>query len=144
MREFWKKTALLAAIGLAAGLLVGLCFILLNGIKSVVETEGPGWLLAYMLISGAMGMINLSTMTIYEIESWSLTRATLTHFVIVMGTVCGLGLFLGWFRSASGFIMLAAAVVAYFIIWLIMYLSYKRQVRRMNEDLKHWKDAQGE
>lgn len=140
MKDFLKKAAPMAAIGLAAGLLVGLGFTLAFGLH---EHFGAHRLLVYMLISGAMGMINLGTVSIYDIESWSITRCTLTHFAIVMATVCGLGLFLGWFAEASGFIMLAVSVVIYFIIWLIMYLSYRRRVRRMNEDLKHWKDAQG-
>ena len=142
MKELLKKTALLAAIGFAAGLLVGFSFLMLNGLQSTVAENGAGWTVAYMLISGAMGMINIGTMTLYEIERWSLTRATLTHLAITLSTCCGLGLFLHWFRSATGWIMLAIFIVAYFIIWLIIYLSYKRQVRKLNEHLAHWKDAQ--
>lgn len=143
MRELWKKTALLAAIGFAAGLLVGLGFLLLNGIGEVYAREGAAWMIVYLLISSGMGMVNMGTMTIYGIERWSITRATLTHFCIVMSTFSGLGAFLGWFHSALGIIMLVACVIMYIIIWLIIYLSYKRQVRRMNEDLKRWKDTQG-
>ena len=144
MKELWKKTALLAAVGLATGILVGLGFLLPNGILETFTQRGSGWALAYMLICGAMGMINMGTMTIYEIEHWSLTRATLTHFAITLSTFCGLGLFLGWFRSTLIIVMLALFVIAYFIIWLSMYLSYRRQVRRMNEELRHWKETQQE
>ena len=143
MKELWRKTAMLAAIGFAAGLLVAGGFLMLNGIQEVYAARGAGWMAAYILISGGVGLVNMGTMTIYGIERWSLTRATLTHFAIVLGSYFALGGFLGWFRSAMAWIMLAGFVVVYFIIWLIIYLSYKRQVRRMNEDLKHWKDAQG-
>ena len=40
--------------------------------------------------------------------------------------------------------VLGSCVVIYFIIWLIMYLRGKRQVRRINEALRTWKDAQGD
>ena len=142
MKELLKKTALLSAIGFAVGVLVGLGFLAFYGVQATVEAYGAGWLMAYMLICSAMGAINLGTMTLYEIERWSLTRATLTHLAITLATCGGLGLFLGWFRSAVIWYMLIAFVVAYFIIWLIIYLSYKRRVKKLNEDLKHWKEAQ--
>lgn len=143
MKELLKKSALLGTIGFALGLLVGFGFLIYHGIQTVVTANGAGWTVAYMLICGAMGMVNMGTMTLYEIERWSLTRATLTHLAITLATCCGLGLFLGWFNSSTAWIMLAAFIIAYFIIWLIIYLSYKRRVRKLNEELKHWKDAQG-
>lgn len=144
MKELLKKSALLGAIGFAVGLLVGFGFLVCHGMQATVAEKGAGWTVAYMLISGGMGLVNMGTMTLYEIERWSLTRATLTHFAITLSTCCGLGLFLGWFRSATAWIMLAAFVAVYFIIWLVIYRSYKRRVRKLNEDLKHWKDAHSE
>ena len=143
MRDFWKRTALLAAIGLAVGLLIALFFIVLEGGRAFVAERGGAWVLAYALICGAMGMLNLGTTTIYDVERWSITRCTLTHFAICVTTLSGLGLFLGWFRSAMILYMLVPFTIGYFVIWLFMYLFYKRKVRRMNEDLKRWKDAQG-
>ena len=92
MRELLRKSALLSAIGFAAGMLVGFGFLMAQGIQAILSRLGPGWVLAYLLICSAMGMINVGTMTIYEIERWSLTRATPTHFAITLCTFCGLGL----------------------------------------------------
>ena len=139
MGEMWKRTAIRAGAGLALGLLVGLGFLLFPG-----GERSAGWVAAYLLICCAMGGINVGTTTLYEIERWSITRATLAHLAVTLTTFCALALFLGWFRSATIWVMLAAFTAAYFIVWLVMYLSCRRQVRKMNEDLKRWKAAQGE
>ena len=117
-----------------------------NGILETFPQRGSGWALAYMLICGAMGMINMGTMTIYEIEHWSLTRATLTHFAITMACLCLIGFPMDWFTLHDPYTpwILGGCVVVYFIIWLVMSLHGKRQVRRINEALKTWKDRQGE
>ena len=139
MRNLWKRTMIRAAVGLAMGLLIGLGFLALPGGK-----HGAGWVAAYLLICCAMGVINMGSTTLYEIERWSITRTTLAHLAITLTTFCGLALFLGWFRSGTIWIMLALFIGFYFVVWLVMYQSYRRQVRKMNEDLKRWKAAQGE
>jgi len=50
---------------------------------------------------------------------------------------------LKWFRpwSAAFWIMLTAVVVGYFIIWLIMYCHYQKQVRKLNELMKERQEA---
>lgn len=35
----------------------------------------------------------------------------------------------------------AAMVIGYFIVWLVMYLAYKRQIRKINEGLKKIKSS---
>ena len=146
MNDLWKKTAILAVIGFALGVLVSLGFLLHLGMEAVYEQQGGRWIMVYMLLSGGLGMASMGSMTIYEIEHWSLTRATLTHLAITLAAFCALGGWLGWFddlRRPWVWITFALYLGAYFIIWLIMYQSYKHKVRRINEELKHWKDAQG-
>ena len=97
-----------------------------------------------MALSGLLGAVNVGTTTIYTLERWDVLRCTLVHFAIAMTTFCAVGFTLGWLspRNPASLWMLAACVIAYFIIWLIMYLRYRRQIRRINEALKGWKDAQ--
>ena len=146
MNEFWKKTAILAAVGFILGILVGMGFLLIGGSGIYFEMNGANRTALYLALSGLLGAVNMGPVTIYSLERWGLLRCTLTHFFISMSSVCAVGFTLGWLSLRDPFTvwMLAGCVVAYFIIWFIMYALYKRQIRRMNEALKRWKDEQGE
>ena len=145
MREFWKQTAILAAIGFIAGVFVGLGFLLIGGNGIYFEINGADRTALYLVLSGLMGAVNMGAMTIYSLEHWGLLRCTLTHFIITMSSVCAVGFTLGWLSLSDSFTLwiLIVCVVAYFIIWTIMYMRYKRQIRRMNAALERWKAEQG-
>lgn len=145
MREFWKKTEKLAVVGFVLGMLVGLVFLAIaTGIRAYYVKYGAGQMALFMGLSGLLGAVNVGTTTIYELERWSLLRCTLTHFVIAMGSYFAVGFALGWlsFDEPLSFIMVPACVVVYFIIWLVMYLIYKRQIRYINAALGQWKAKQ--
>lgn len=127
-----KKAMLLGLIGYIAGCVIALCFALQNENFSFVSAL-PG-----ILLGGIPGTIAMGSTVIYDIEEWSLLRATVTHFMIVMGAMLLACFVLKWFEpwSAPFWIMLAAELVGYAIVWLIMYLCYKKQVRRLNKLLK--------
>ena len=146
MRELWKKTATLASIGFALGILVGLGFLSITGIGAYFARKGPGGMALYLALSGLLGAIGMGTTTIYDLEHWGLLRCTLTHFIIVTAAYCAVGFTLGWLdlHSPMTLFILAGCVVAYSIIWLIMYLRFNREIRRINEALKDWKRKQGE
>ena len=80
----------------------------------------------------------MGTMVIYDIEKWSILRATFTHFLIVMGVMLLACFVLKWFEpwSAAFWIMMAAELAGYVIVWLILYHSYRRKVRKLNDMLR--------
>ena len=136
MTAMAKKAMLLGLIGYIAGCIIGLFFAL----------QREGFTLASslpdILMGGIPGAIAMGTAVIYDIEEWSLFRATVTHFLIVMVALLLACFVLKWFEpwSAPFWIMLAAELVGYIIIWLIIYLCYKKQVRKLNNLLKeNWK-----
>ena len=141
MRALKRRMAILAAAGFALGLLVGLCFLAPHGIREYYAQSGPGRLALYLALSGALGAVNVGTTTIYSLERWGLLRCTLTHFLIAMTTCCTVGFILGWLslREPGTLWILAVCAVVYFIVWLVMYLIYKRQIRRINAALQRWK-----
>ena len=104
-----------------------------------------GALALHLAISGVVGAVNMGSTTIYTLEHWGLLRCTATHFLITMAWLCLIGFSMGWFdlREPLSLLILAACVVIYFIIWMIMYLRCKRQIRQINEALRAWKDQQG-
>ena len=131
----WKKAVLLGALGYAVGLVIGMAIFLCNSSRSFAET------LPYILLSGIPGAVAMGSSVIYGVEKWSVARATVTHFLITFGCLYLAGLALDWFRfgEPAFWIFTAAMIAAYVLIWLIQYMAYQRQVRKMNEDLQKWK-----
>ena len=146
MREFWKKTIIRAAIGFVLGILVGLGFLSITGVGKYYAEKGMAGLALYLGLSGLIGAVGLGGTTIYSLEHWGLLRCTVTHFLLTLSAYCAVGFTLGWLdlRDPATPYMLLGNVIVYFIIWLVMYLIYKRQVRQINEALKAWKAHQDE
>ena len=134
----WKKAVLLAALGYVLGVLVGVVFFLSD------PSGGLAAAIPYLILSGIPGAAAMGSSVIYDIEQWSIARATVTHFLITFGCYYLLSLSLGWFRFGDRifWIVTAAMVIIYIIIWLIMYLSYRRQIRKMNDELRRLKQEQ--
>ena len=145
MRELWKKSLFLASVGFVLGVLLGLGILALEGSLGGGEQQAGGMTL-YLVSSGLLGAVNMGATVVYSMESWGLLRVTLTHFCICMASVCGVGIWIGWLSPGDPWtwIILGVCVVVYFIIWIIMYLRYKREIRKINEALERWKDAQGD
>lgn len=127
-----KKAVLLTVIGYVAGCVIGLCFSLRSSSFSFADS------LPQILLGGIPGAIAMGSAVIYDIEEWSLLRSTTTHFLLTMCAIL-LGCFvLDWFPpwSPPFWIMLAAELAAYILVWLIMYKIYQRKVRKLNELLR--------
>ena len=146
MSELWKKTILHAAIGFVLGILVGLGFLSITGVGAYYVQKGASGLALYLALSGLLGAVGVGGMTIYSLEHWGLLRCTVAHFAITLTAYCAIGFTLGWLdlRDPATPLMFLGYVVAYLIIWLVMYLKCKRQIRQINEALKTWKAHQDE
>lgn len=127
-----KKAMIFGLLGYIAGCLIGLCFTLQNKNNSLSSS------LPNILLGGIPGAIAMGTMVIYDIEKWSILRATFTHFLIVMGVMLLACFVLKWFEpwSAAFWIMMTAELAGYVIVWLILYYSYRRKVRKLNDMLR--------
>lgn len=134
------KSALLRGIlGFALGLPAGACILLLADPGALA---GPAGRLAFILLSdGIYGAVAMGASVVYDIERWSVTRATLTHLVITLGGLYILGFVQGWLaRSIPGLIApMLGFIAVYCVIWFVQCLSLRNRVRQMNRDLKAWK-----
>ena len=144
MREYLKKAVFLASAGFIIGILVGLGILALTGIQAYQEEYGSGGLTLYILSSGFLGALNTGAAVVYSVERWGLLKTTLMHFCVCMGSLCAVGFSVGWLSpgDAATWITLAACVAAYFVIWVIMYLRGRREVRELNDALARWKHRQ--
>jgi len=98
-----------------------------------------------MLITGLYGALAWATTLIYEsekAESWSLAAVSLIHCVWVVGSFVLMALFLGWYHDLAGALIITGfQIVGYFIVWLILYFSYRKQIRELNELQKEIRDG---
>ena len=96
-----------------------------------------GAIIVQTLVSGLYGGIAVCGMLFYEIDHWPLAKATAVHYLIVAMLYAAMALFLGWAERPEELVPVEGVMlVAYFLIWFIMCLRYKAQVRKLNELLK--------
>ena len=86
------------------------------------------------LLFGLYGAACFGGTMLYGIERWPLALATAAHYLIIAGLYVPVTMLLRWGMPAMEYLILEAAMlVGFFIIWLIMYLRYKAEVRQLNE-----------
>ena len=96
----------------------------------------PAAILVQSLVSGLYGSFALTGTLFYDVEQWSLTRSSVMHFLVIAVLYVPAAMFLGWADSATEILIVEGILlVAYFIIWLVIYLRYKKKVRSLNEML---------
>ena len=97
-----------------------------------VGSEATAFLLQ-TLLSGAIGAAGCGGMSLYEIEHWSMLRIIAVHSLLIYSVFIPSAFFLGWIPSAVGLIVMVCIMEAgYFIIWAVMWLRYKVQIKELN------------
>ena len=92
------------------------------------------------LLSGLYGLVCIGGTEFFRIEKWSLLRSTMTHLVCILVSFTTIGLILRWIRfDLPSLLFLLFIAVAYFIIWIIMSIRWKRSIREMNSELEKYK-----
>ena len=71
----------------------------------------------------------------YEIEKWSLLKATLIHYCMTMAAFLITNALLGWFSRSIIIYVLLAMTIGFFMIWFAEYFDWKKTIKRMNQDL---------
>ena len=138
-----------ASIGFALGVLLTILFCLAavlsgNVSEDVSIREYLLELIVQMLSGGLMGIIGNGGAVIYEIDRWSIVRMTVTHFVLTFLTFLVIGFLNGWLEprfSLFNTIMIISWITVYFLIWMIQYLIYKKEVDQINRGVKLLKES---
>lgn len=127
MKTYWD--AWVSGVGLGMMVYVSLLWL------SRVHAQGFSQILIVMLGSGLMGLASL----LYRIDSWSLLRQSLSHLIVILGLVVGMGLMSGWFdMSQKDFVMvfLGQFILIYLLIWVVAYYLNSKRVKHINAVLK--------
>ena len=80
---------------------------------------------------------------IYEIESWSILKATIVHFLLILFCFYSATFFLRIISPTNVkalIISFAISVVMYVIVWIIIYMSYKSDVETINDVISSRKE----
>ena len=130
--ELKSRLLINSLIGIIAGLIVGIIMWMLNNPGGFEERS----FVLHIIMSALHGLIPCAAMTVYEIESWGVTKSTVVHATITLATILGIELPMKWFTWNAEFaIIMLIYVVIYTIIWLCNYLYWKRSVAKMNDQL---------
>jgi len=89
-----------------------------------------------MLIYGAVWA---AASLIWRMNEWSITRQTVTHLIICSGITFPVAYFMYWMEhSVWGILSYFGIFFAiYLVIWIFLYLSIKRKIRQINEQVRH-------
>ena len=119
-------------IGIVLGMIVGICMWMITP----DNPEGRSFVV-HIIMSGLHGLIPCGAATVYEIESWGITKSTVVHATITLATILAIDLPMKWFRWGWEFaIAMLIYVVLYTIIWLVNFLYWKHTVKGMNDQLE--------
>ena len=145
-----KKALKLAGFGFVLGIAVCtvISILMSDGVPAsneLIERIGTvkAALLIQALLSGIHGAICMGTTVIYDAEKLPLALMSLIHCVICVGLFIPVSLFLCWTKGLpETLIMTAVQTASYFVIWLIMNIIYKKQIKELNEMQKQLNDKQ--
>lgn len=151
-----KKALKFAGIGFLIGIVVGNAIAILTGTSNtggvsfasmkLLEMAGGNTVVAILLqslFSGLYGAVCFAGVCFYDIERMPLALATAAHCAVIILVYIPVALLLGWVGSILEIVVIAGIqLVAFFIIWLILYFTYRKQVRELNEMQKNFSERQ--
>ena len=107
-----------------------------NSLLELAGSKIAAVIIQYFL-TGLIGTTFAATTVIFEMDSWSLLRQSITHFIITSIVMYVAGFLCGWFPHTlvSTLIWFGVFVVVYLIFWICFSLYYKNKVKKINEVL---------
>ena len=82
------------------------------------------------LVAGLIAAVTIVAIPIYDINSWSLTKRSLAHFLVMIATVFPLLLFSGWFTLP---VAIGVFVLFGVVGWTIGYVVHRVQEKRKQQ-----------
>ena len=136
-----KRILKLAALGFLLGIFV--CSIMtligsspLPASQELVDKIGSlkAAMALQLALSGLYGALCMGSVVLYDEDRLPLLLASVIHCVICIGPFIPLALVLRWCVSICDVLTMSAfQFVAYLIVWLIMFIIYRKQTKELNE-----------
>ena len=151
-----KKTLKMAGIGFLIGIVIGNLIAFLTGSSrtgaeafasvQLLNMSGGSPAVAIILqslFSGLYGAACFAGVVFYDIERMPLAAATALHCAVIVLLYAPIAFLLGWVSNIIELLIVAGIqIVVFFIIWLILYFGYKKQVRELNDMQKNFSKRQ--
>lgn len=137
MKRFIKEFLKRGLICAAGGPIIISAIYLILGYSGVVDTVSVTKIGVEILTATLMAFIAAGITAVYQIERISAFSAALIHGIVLYLDYIIFYLINGWLKSnieAIG-IFTAAFVGGYAIIWLIIYLITKKEVKKLNSEI---------
>ena len=139
------KTLKRAGFGFLLGIVVCNIIVILSmndlpATQSLIEATGSlrAALIVQTAASGFYGALCMGTIGLYEIERWPMMLPSAIHCLITILPYVSLSVLLGWGKTASDHLIMAGIqFAAYAVVWFIMYMRYRAEVRKLNEMQKN-------
>lgn len=98
------------------------------------------------VLCGAVGAVGAASSVIWEMDNWSIVKQTGIYFSIIALVMLPIAYFAYWMEhSVAGFLIYFGIFVLIFaIMWIMLYIIGKKNVRKMNEKLFQTKDNRTE
>ena len=145
-----KKVITRCIIGFICGIVVGTIISLLSSSFTLISSPAVnnvcGNVLGFIIqaiLTGLIGVAGIGGMSFYDsdlLDSWGLHAVTFVHYLCVISAFVVSAIILDWGTALDIFIMTLIETAVFFAIWLTLYLSWRKEVREMNESLKKYKD----
>ncbi len=146
-----SKILKLALIGFVLGMLIGNLISYLFADKSAeplvivsqVLIRRTGSVEAAMivntLLSGILGAFCMAGTIFHDpkVYDWGLTKAAVLHFLLILAVNIPIALYCGWLKPGFPDLLIWVSFMAlsYFIVWLIMFLRYRKETEELNRML---------
>lgn len=89
-------------------------------------------------MSCVLGFAFAMASAIFEIESWSMTKQTVIHFLITATAMLPIAYVCNWVErtALSIFVYFAAFAAVYFFVWIVQKRYWKKKIAQMNDKLQ--------
>ena len=122
--------------GAIAGMFISLTIIFSFDGADYIDSHGL-FMLKQIIGSMIYGAIAMGGSIVYEIERWSVVRATATHYILTMSSFLVINHLLGWFGTGIWLVVaFVGLTLGYVIIWIVQSVQYSREVKNMNDELE--------
>ena len=89
------------------------------------------------LLSGLLGAVSFAGMLFYERDDWPMIQSAVIHWLLIMLFYFPIALYCGWISEDPREMLIMALIMtaAYVLIWLFMFLRYRKQADELNQEL---------
>ena len=134
LKEFLHRGLIFGGFGPIA---TGIVFFIIEKTVDGISFNATEVLLA-IVSTYLLAFIQAGVTVFNQIEDWPLPKSVLCHFVLLYIAYSGCYLLNSWIPFEPMVLVIFSVIfaAAFFIIWLIVYLSVKTVSRKMNSILK--------